>query len=647
MSKASSPKASPIDLNDKHNKEDELGTLIVVLLKARNLNDKHSFYKSDVFAQATLNGAQKRTHVDAKGGQHPEWDGEVRFPILKSTAAKHRKMEVACYSQEPRSEDLMGKGIVDITETLRTGEFDDWVQLEVDGVARGELYLEMTYYANAPAPIAPAPSNKLLSVVQNQSNGLTRRPSKLSPSDRLSRPHQQQQVGRPQNQDFAQGHPPPQGYQQPRPQATAPSKYSASPSHSSRLSEQYTSPRHGSTTMPGSYPDGSSNGSPPKGKYSALPAIPVNELPYAGDPALSLKPGPQAPGYGHQQQQPAPLPSILRPGPGGSPTPIPRPQQNGLGHGRHSSDSSFVLNASRYGPSQGSQGSPPNHNPYIGGSGNSSNSASQPSSPPLNPYIGGSASPPNPYIGGSASPPNPYIAGGGTLSPGQVPARAYSPAPMSLNNGAPPPNAAPITSPVQGQGQNSYTGYHPAAQQPSGPPLIWRQDTIATGPPPSSNGSFSFPMPAMAPVRDAPSFAYVEGGHNAYNSRPSAASGPQSMNVGYHQRPSRDERDFDPYLQARYQTPLPLPPGTERPASAPAPASASALAPAHWHASAPSKKPSTPAPDRDRLEALRRAEENAARRREQELKDLELAMQLDRELNLAEERATATSSAGR
>lgn len=37
-------------------KEPQLGTLIVVILKARNLIDKHSFYKQDVFAQASLNG---------------------------------------------------------------------------------------------------------------------------------------------------------------------------------------------------------------------------------------------------------------------------------------------------------------------------------------------------------------------------------------------------------------------------------------------------------------------------------------------------------------------------------------------------------------------------------------------------------------
>jgi len=69
-------------------------------------------------------GTHKRSHLDIKGGQRPEWDSEVRFSVHRSAAVKHRKLEVACYSQEPRTEDLMGKGELDITETLRTGEFD-------------------------------------------------------------------------------------------------------------------------------------------------------------------------------------------------------------------------------------------------------------------------------------------------------------------------------------------------------------------------------------------------------------------------------------------------------------------------------------------------------------------------------------------
>jgi Ca2+-dependent lipid-binding protein len=48
----------------------ELGTLVVVVLKAKNLYDKHSFYKQDPFAQISLDGKTHRTEVDIKGGQH-------------------------------------------------------------------------------------------------------------------------------------------------------------------------------------------------------------------------------------------------------------------------------------------------------------------------------------------------------------------------------------------------------------------------------------------------------------------------------------------------------------------------------------------------------------------------------------------------
>lgn len=182
-------------------KDLELGTLIVVILKARNLNDKHSIRKQDAFAQATLNGVTKKTHVDIKGGQHPEWDAELRFAVLENGAGKPRKLEVACFSKEPRSDDLLGRGTVDISDTLKTGEFDDWISLDIDGVARGELYLEMTYYANS---VAPAVAMGGLAVPSYLKEGVQRRPSKLLRSDRLSRPSQAINFPPPQNSTSTQ-----------------------------------------------------------------------------------------------------------------------------------------------------------------------------------------------------------------------------------------------------------------------------------------------------------------------------------------------------------------------------------------------------------------------------------------------------------
>ncbi|EIN03767.1 hypothetical protein PUNSTDRAFT_77696, partial [Punctularia strigosozonata HHB-11173 SS5] len=148
----------------------EIGTLVIVVLKAKDLPDKH-FYKQDVFAQVTLNGTSKRTKLDVKGGQHPLWDEEIRFPVYKDTTAKHRTLEVECFSKETRSDESVGKGSVDISDTLKTGEFDDWVPLSLNNVQRGEIFLEMTYFASGPAPIQ-------------------RRPSKMNPSERMWRPPQ-------------------------------------------------------------------------------------------------------------------------------------------------------------------------------------------------------------------------------------------------------------------------------------------------------------------------------------------------------------------------------------------------------------------------------------------------------------------------
>ncbi|KAG7451079.1 uncharacterized protein BT62DRAFT_827909, partial [Guyanagaster necrorhizus] len=88
----------------------------------------------------------KKTEVDIKGGQHPVWDAEIRFPVMKGTADKYRKLELSCWSKEPRTDELLGQAKIDISETLKTGEFDDWVLLDIDGVQRGEVYLEITYY---------------------------------------------------------------------------------------------------------------------------------------------------------------------------------------------------------------------------------------------------------------------------------------------------------------------------------------------------------------------------------------------------------------------------------------------------------------------------------------------------------------------
>lgn len=167
----------------------ELGTLVIVVLKAQHLIDNHTFYKQDPYVKLSLSGATKQTPVDPKGGQHPVWDAELRFPISRDPSKNNRTLTISVFSEEKKDDELLGEGTVDITDTLKSGEFDgappfslpscytlnieiDWAPLSLKGTQRGEVYLEMTFFAAGPAP-------------------LTRRPSKFTnPSERLSQPQQ-------------------------------------------------------------------------------------------------------------------------------------------------------------------------------------------------------------------------------------------------------------------------------------------------------------------------------------------------------------------------------------------------------------------------------------------------------------------------
>ncbi|THH08914.1 hypothetical protein EW145_g2382 [Phellinidium pouzarii] len=157
--------------NSTGTKTQELGTLVVVVLKAKNLPDKHTFTKQDPYAVIELGSLKANTNVDKRGGQHPVWDQDLHLKVSTQETKESRTLRTSCYAKEPKSDTLIGTGEVDISETLVSGEFDDWVKLEDNGAYRGEVYLEVTFFAAGPSALA-------------------RRPSKLAPAERLWRPLQ-------------------------------------------------------------------------------------------------------------------------------------------------------------------------------------------------------------------------------------------------------------------------------------------------------------------------------------------------------------------------------------------------------------------------------------------------------------------------
>ncbi|KAF4574821.1 hypothetical protein EYR36_006171 [Pleurotus pulmonarius] len=155
----------------------EIGTLIVVVLKARHLPNKRHIGKQDPYCVVELNGVKFKTKAIKRGGQHPEWDEEFRFtlhedtedvlartnddgspptPPMKSDKTPRIKgakaMSVACYADDPREPDLIGESSVDLTEVLTKGETDEWFTLNHKDKFAGEVYLELTFWSNEPPP---------------------------------------------------------------------------------------------------------------------------------------------------------------------------------------------------------------------------------------------------------------------------------------------------------------------------------------------------------------------------------------------------------------------------------------------------------------------------------------------------------------
>ena len=186
----------------------DIGTLIVVVLKAvglllfedlrltnsysltlqRNLPNKRQFGKQDPYCVVLLNGETRKTKVIKRGGQHPEWDEEIRFTIYEDSEALRgsddgappplppkagrgpkkiqggEKMALACFAADKEPE-LIGEATVDLTEALTKGETDgaqlllsmmcsrltyhsEWFTLLNKDKYSGEVYLELTFWSN-------------------------------------------------------------------------------------------------------------------------------------------------------------------------------------------------------------------------------------------------------------------------------------------------------------------------------------------------------------------------------------------------------------------------------------------------------------------------------------------------------------------
>lgn len=127
----------------------EIGTLVAVIDRARNLPNRKTMGKQDPYCAMRLGKEAKKTETDRRGGQTPKWDQEIRFTVHESP--DYYKLKCSVFNDDKKT-DLIGESWVDLKEVVVPGggQNDLWHQLQFKGKYAGEIRMELTYYDTRP-----------------------------------------------------------------------------------------------------------------------------------------------------------------------------------------------------------------------------------------------------------------------------------------------------------------------------------------------------------------------------------------------------------------------------------------------------------------------------------------------------------------
>ncbi|SPN97455.1 uncharacterized protein DNG_00969 [Cephalotrichum gorgonifer] len=131
----------------------QIGTLVLVVDRAKNLPNRKSIGKQDPYCAARLGKEAKKTKTDVRGGQTPRWDQELRFDVHDSPDYYQLKLSVF---HDDKKTDLIGESWIDLKDIVVPGgnQKDLWHNLSCRGKYAGEIRIELTYYDSRPKPAA-------------------------------------------------------------------------------------------------------------------------------------------------------------------------------------------------------------------------------------------------------------------------------------------------------------------------------------------------------------------------------------------------------------------------------------------------------------------------------------------------------------
>ncbi|KAK4628354.1 Ingression protein fic1 [Fulvia fulva] len=129
----------------------EIGTLVLIVDRAKNLPNRKTMGKQNPYCAARLGKEARKTETDKRGGQTPRWDQELRFTVHDSP--DYYTLKVSVFSEDKRT-DLIGEAYVSLNDVVVPGggKSDQWQGLNCKGKYAGEIRIEMTYYDTREKP---------------------------------------------------------------------------------------------------------------------------------------------------------------------------------------------------------------------------------------------------------------------------------------------------------------------------------------------------------------------------------------------------------------------------------------------------------------------------------------------------------------
>ncbi|KAI1845104.1 hypothetical protein JX266_008651 [Neoarthrinium moseri] len=186
---AAKPKTNPLNgmhtagiFSDMSVDGPEIGTLVLIVDRAKNLPNRKTIGKQDPYTAARLGKEAKKTTTDVRGGQTPKWDQELRFTVHDSP--DYYQLKLSVFNDDKKTE-LIGETWIDLRDIVMPGggQNDQWHGLNCKGKYAGEIRIEITYYDTRPKPEKAAARPKPVAATPDQDGaaGSQRTPVKRRP----------------------------------------------------------------------------------------------------------------------------------------------------------------------------------------------------------------------------------------------------------------------------------------------------------------------------------------------------------------------------------------------------------------------------------------------------------------------------------